>query len=69
MRQLKVGGLDAGPRIGASNQIGQSGLAARFTHERRENFGICLPVWLAKHNSPLRNGFGHPFSDAPTVTT
>ena len=25
-------------------------VAGRFTAERRENFDIYLPVWLAKHN-------------------
>jgi hypothetical protein len=25
-------------------------MAGRFTDERRENFDIYLPIWLAKHN-------------------
>ena|SRR5665213_2048710 len=25
-------------------------VAARYTDDRRENFDICLPEWLAKHN-------------------
>ena len=25
-------------------------LAARFTHERHDNFDIYLPLWLARHN-------------------
>jgi hypothetical protein len=25
-------------------------VAARFTDERRENFDIYLPIWLARHN-------------------
>jgi len=25
-------------------------LAARYTADRRDNFDICLPQWLARHN-------------------
>lgn len=28
-------------------------VAARFTDDRRENFDIYLPVWLARHNKVL----------------
>jgi hypothetical protein len=27
-----------------------TGVAARYTDDRRENFDIYLPLWLAKHN-------------------
>ncbi len=28
-------------------------LAARYTEERRENFDIYLPLWLARHNKSI----------------
>jgi hypothetical protein len=28
-------------------------MAARYTHDRRENFDIYLPVWLAKYNKSI----------------
>ena len=28
-------------------------IAARYTHERRDNFDIYLPEWLAKHNKSI----------------
>jgi hypothetical protein len=28
-------------------------LAARYTKDRRENFDIYLPLWLAKHNKSI----------------
>ena len=28
-------------------------LAARFTHERHDNFDIYLPLWLARHNKRI----------------
>jgi len=31
-------------------------LAARYTDERRENFDIYLPLWLARHNQLLFGG-------------
>ena len=27
-----------------------TGVAARYTEDRRDNFDICLPEWLARHN-------------------
>lgn len=27
-----------------------TGVAARYTDDRRDNFDIYLPVWLARHN-------------------
>lgn len=27
-----------------------TGLAARYTHDRADNFDIYLPLWLARHN-------------------
>lgn len=30
-----------------------SGIAARFTDDRRDNFDIYLPAWLARHNKML----------------
>jgi hypothetical protein len=32
--------------------------AARYTHERTDNFDIYLPVWLARHNKSI---FGFQF--------
>ena len=28
-------------------------LAARYTADRRDNFDICLPEWLARHNKVI----------------
>ncbi|HUQ82359.1 MAG TPA: hypothetical protein VM076_14500 [Gemmatimonadaceae bacterium] len=28
-------------------------LAARYTHDRRDNFDIYLPLWLARHNKTI----------------
>jgi len=28
-------------------------VAARYTHERADNFDIYLPVWLARHNKSI----------------
>ncbi len=28
-------------------------VAARYTHDRRDNFDIYLPLWLARHNKRL----------------
>jgi hypothetical protein len=28
-------------------------LACRYTDDRRDNFDIYLPVWLARHNKPI----------------
>lgn len=28
-------------------------MAARYTHDRRENFDVYLPVWLAKYNKSI----------------
>lgn len=28
-------------------------VAARYTHDRRDNFDIYLPEWLAKHNKTI----------------
>jgi hypothetical protein len=28
-------------------------LARRYTDDRRENFDICLPIWLARHNQQI----------------
>ena len=30
-----------------------TGIAARFTDDRRDNFDIYLPVWLARHNKTV----------------
>jgi hypothetical protein len=30
-----------------------TGLAARYTAERRDNFDIYLPLWLARHNKTV----------------
>ncbi len=30
-----------------------TGLAARFTDERHDNFDIYLPLWLARHNKRI----------------
>lgn len=30
-----------------------TGVAARYTHDRRDNFDIYLPVWLARYNKQL----------------
>src|SRR5713101_10174 len=35
-----------------------TGIAARYTDERQDNFDIYLPVWLARHN---KNIFGAIF--------
>lgn len=31
-------------------------VAGRYTAERRENFDICLPLWLARHNKAIFGG-------------
>jgi len=28
-------------------------IAARYTDDRRDNFDIYLPLWVARHNKPL----------------
>ena len=28
-------------------------VAARYTHDRRDNFDIYLPLWLARHNKAI----------------
>jgi hypothetical protein len=28
-------------------------LAARYTSDREDNFDICLPLWLARHNKTI----------------
>lgn len=33
-----------------------TGVAARYTDDRRDNFDISLPLWLARHNKPLFGG-------------
>ena len=30
-----------------------TGVAARYTEERRDNFDIYLPLWLARHNKQV----------------
>jgi hypothetical protein len=30
-----------------------TGVAARFTDDRRDNFDIYLPLWLARYNKPI----------------
>ena len=30
-----------------------TGVAARYTDERRDNFDIYLPLWLARHNKTI----------------
>lgn len=30
-----------------------TGLAARYTEDRRDNFDIYLPLWLARHNKSV----------------
>lgn len=30
-----------------------TGIAARYTSDRRDNFDIYLPLWLARHNKSL----------------
>ena len=30
-----------------------TGWAARYTHERQENFDIYLPLWVARHNKTI----------------
>jgi hypothetical protein len=30
-----------------------TGIAARFTEDRRANFDIYLPLWLARYNKPV----------------
>jgi hypothetical protein len=30
-----------------------TGLAARFTADRADNFDICLPNWVARHNKAI----------------
>jgi hypothetical protein len=30
-----------------------TGIAARFTHDRSDNFDIYLPLWLARYNQPI----------------
>ena len=30
-----------------------TGVAARYTDDRRDNFDIYLPVWLARHNKTI----------------
>ena len=30
-----------------------TGVAARYTDDRRDNFDIYLPVWLARHNKEI----------------
>jgi hypothetical protein len=30
-----------------------TGVAARYTDDRRENFDIDLPLWLARHNKRI----------------
>lgn len=35
-----------------------TGIAARYTEDRRDNFGIYLSAWLARHNKSI---FGLPF--------
>ena len=30
-----------------------TGVAARYTDRREENFDICLPRWLARHNKSI----------------
>jgi hypothetical protein len=32
-------------------------VAARYTEDRRDNFDIYLPLWLARHNKRLFGGF------------
>lgn len=43
-----------------------TGVAARFTDDRRDNFDIYLPVWLARHNKGLF-GFLYVLGIAVTV--
>lgn len=33
-----------------------TGIAARYTLDRRANFDIFLPLWLARYNKPLFGG-------------
>lgn len=30
-----------------------TGIAARYTSDRKDNFDICLPLWLAKYNKKI----------------
>ncbi len=40
-------------------------VAARFTDDRRDNFDICLPLWLARYNKVI---FGWLFLGAVLFT-
>lgn len=42
-----------------------TGIAARYTDDRRDNFDICLPLWLARYNKHL---FGALFAVGLIVT-
>lgn len=42
-----------------------TGVAARYTADRRDNFDIYLPLWLARHNKTL---FGALFVAGLVVT-
>ena len=33
-----------------------TGVAARYTDDRRDNFDIYLPIWLARHNKVIFGG-------------
>lgn len=33
-----------------------TGVAARYTDDRRDNFDIYLPLWLARHNKTIFGG-------------
>lgn len=33
-----------------------TGVAARYTEDRRDNFDIYLPLWLARHNKTIFGG-------------
>ena len=41
-------------------------IAARYTDERQDNFDICLPLWLARHNKRV---FGSLYVAAIAYTT
>ncbi len=42
-----------------------TGVAARYTHDRRDNFDIFLPLWLARHNKTV---FGALFAASVLYT-
>ena len=39
--------------VGNGMRCPLTGVAARYTVDRRDNFDICLPEWLARHNKEV----------------